>query len=303
MTALLLVLVCLIGMATPVQTAVNAQLQTRLDSSLAASFVSFVIGTLVLLALNIASLSSIVAGMSDIPWYAWMGGVFGFAALTSFIILFPRIGGIQTVLLPILGQIAMSMVIDTTGIFGAEVKAMSPMRLAGTLVVVAGAVMVVLRKGESGGEKHGSRLFWQALGIIAGALLAAQSAVNGTLGVCLHSPVQAAFVSFFISTVILLALVLAIKTDRRSLRKLFPLRGPLWIWIGGAIGVVIVIGYAAFAPILGIGLLSVVSILGQLGASVMIDRFGLIRARKIDVSAVQYLGILVVLAGVILIYL
>ena len=43
--------------------------------------------------------------------------------------------------------------------------------------------------------------------------------------------------------------------------------------------------------------------LGQLGASVMIDRFGLIRARKIDVSAVQYLGILVVLAGVILIYL
>ena len=83
---------------------------------------------------------------------------------------------------------------------------------------------------------------------------------------------------------------------------MFPIKGPLWIWIGGLLGLAIVIGYAAFAPILGIGLLSVVSILGQLGASILIDRFGFFKARKVHVSLTQYLGIAVVLAGVVLIY-
>ncbi|MBR5955316.1 MAG: hypothetical protein IK022_02090 [Bacteroidales bacterium] len=35
---------------------------------------------------------------------------------------------------------------------------------------------------------------------------------------------------------------------------MFPIKGPLWIWIGGLSGLATVIGYAAFAPILGIGL-------------------------------------------------
>lgn len=302
MTILFLLLVCIIGMCTPAQTAINAQLQIRLNSAFAATMVAFLIGTIVLFLINIPVLGSMVTGLAGIPWYAWLGGVFGFAALTSFVILFPKIGSIQTVLLPILGQIAMSMIIDSTGLFGAEVKPMNPMRIAGTLVAVAGVFMVVLKKGEKSDMHHGHRILWQALGVVAGAMLAAQSAVNGTLGVSLNSPVQAAFISSLISTVILFLLILSIRNERRCLAGMFPIKGPLWIWIGGLLGLAIVIGYAAFAPILGIGLLSVVSILGQLGASILIDRFGFFKARKVHVSLTQYLGIAVVLAGVVLIY-
>ena len=52
MTILFLLLVCIIGMCTPAQTAINAQLQIRLNSAFAATMVAFLIGTIVGLLLD-----------------------------------------------------------------------------------------------------------------------------------------------------------------------------------------------------------------------------------------------------------
>ena len=303
MTLLFLLLVALVGLSLPVQTAVNARLQHFLGSPLSASFVSFVVGTLVVWLVAVPDLSQGVSGWSSVPWYAWTGGVCVLIGVTLYIVLFPWLGGIQTVLLPILGQIVMSMLIDTFGWFGMEAKPLGLARLLGAVVALAGVCLAVLRK-ESGPEGHKERLLpWQLLGILAGALIAAQSAANGTLGGCLRSPILASAISFTLSTLLLCALVFPRREERACLKRVFSVSRPWWTWTGGVIGVFIVVGFSAAAPVLGVGLMTVVSILGQLVSSVAIDRYGLLGAKKIAISWQKLVGILVVFAGALLIYL
>ena len=304
MTALFVILTAIIGLSMPVQTAVNSRQERFLGSSLVSTLVCFIVGTVLVLILAAFSIGSFSAGgLSTIPWHAWTGGVSGMLCVWLFIIVFPRLGGIQTVLLPMLGQIATSMLIDTFGLFGMERTPLSATRLIGALVVVAGVLLAVLKKDEGQGKKGLELLPWQLLGIIAGALIAAQSAANGALGVHLGSPILASAVSFTVSTVLLVAMVAFSPTDRAALGNVFTVKRPWWTWMGGVIGVLIVAGFAASAPVLGVGLMSVVSILGQLAMSVLIDKFGLFGSEKRKVTTLKYIGILTVLAGAVIVHL
>lgn len=304
MTLLFLLLTALVGLSLPVQTAVNARLQHFLGSPLSASFVSFAVGTLVVWLVALPGWPQGPLALSGIPWYAWTGGITGLIGVTLYIVLFPRLGGIQTVLLPILGQIVMSMLIDSFGWFGLDPKPISAARLSGGLIALAGVCLAVLKKESVQGEAHKKGLLpWQLLGILTGALIAAQSAANGTLGNHLNSPILASAVSFTLSTLLLCLLVLPKREERGCLGRVFTVRRPWWTWLGGVIGVFIVVGFSAAAPVLGVGLMTVVSILGQLVSSVAIDGLGLLGAQKRPVTRQQILGILVVFAGAILIYL
>lgn len=303
MALLFLLLTALVGLSLPVQTAVNARLQHFLGSPLSASFVSFAVGTLVVWLVALPGWPQGPLALQGIPWYAWTGGITGLVGVTLYIVLFPRLGGIQTVLLPILGQIVMSMLIDSFGWFGMEPKPVSAARLGGGLIALAGVCLAVLKKESSQGPRKKGLLPWQLLGILTGALIAAQSAANGTLGNCLHSPILASAVSFTLSTLLLCLLVLPKRAERSCLGRVFSVRRPWWTWMGGVIGVFIVVGFSAAAPVLGVGLMTVVSILGQLVSSVAIDGLGLLGAQKRPVTRQQILGILVVFAGAILIYL
>ena len=51
------------------------------------------------------------------PLWIWFGGLLGVVALTGNILLFPHLGAVQTVVLPIAGQIMMGVVIDHFGFF------------------------------------------------------------------------------------------------------------------------------------------------------------------------------------------
>ncbi|MBR1871996.1 MAG: DMT family transporter [Bacteroidales bacterium] len=295
----LLLAVLVVGALTPVQTAVNSRLQHGLGSPLAASLVSFTVGTAVTALVCLFAVDSF--RLVSAPWYAWTGGIFGVIGVTLFIVLFPRIGGIQTVLLPILGQIVAGMLTDSLGLFGTVPIALSVTRIAGALVAMAGVFMVVLKpSGDKGASLD--RLPWWLLGFLAGAFIAFQSAANGTLGHSLGSPFLASLVSFVFSTLILCLLVLFSREDRSAAGRIFKVKVPWWAWTGGLIGSCIVIGYTVAAPVLGVGFMSVVSILGQLAASTAIDRFGLLCASKVKVTPLQYAGIATVLAGSILIY-
>ncbi len=77
------------------------------QSPFLASLFSFAIGTLFL------ALIAIFQGVpllitSDVfartPWWTYLGGLLGMLGLTANILLFPILGSVQTVILPILGQ-------------------------------------------------------------------------------------------------------------------------------------------------------------------------------------------------------
>ncbi|WP_314688465.1 DMT family transporter [uncultured Bifidobacterium sp.] len=135
-----------IGAGLPMQTAINSRLRAALGSPMRSSLASFAVGTVALMAVLLLTGEGFGLSrglLTSQPWWVWIGGVLGVAFLTGNIVLFPHLGGVRTVILPILGQILMGDVIDVLGLFGLPVRALTWRLVAGTVLAAAGMVMAV----------------------------------------------------------------------------------------------------------------------------------------------------------------
>ena len=296
-------LIFLSGLGNPVQTAVNGRLRSLIGSPIVASTVSFTVGLLALCILTLLTQGTLLvpSGIAvEVPWWAWLGGVMGVIGLTGNIVLFPKLGSVQTVLMPTLGQILMSMLIDTFGWFGTTPIPFGWNRTVGVLLVLCGLFAYMRGKASTG--KSGSKgLLWPLAGILLGTTFAIQPAMNGKLAVALASSIHAAFISFIGSTVILYAIVLVVRSFRRGLSTVFAEKRPWWIWTGGLIGAFYITMFAWFTPLLGVGIVSLLGILGMLTMSVIIDAKGLLGAKPTHIGRSQYLGLLLILTGLVVI--
>ncbi|GKT03701.1 DMT family transporter [Furfurilactobacillus entadae] len=300
-----------IGIALPMETAINSRLQGVLKSPYFASFMSFFMGTILLtILLRITGHSLIIAPhfIASQPWWIWLGGVLAVVYLTGNILLFPKLGGIQTVLMPILGEILMGLLIDGFGWFASTRYPITWLRLVGALLMISGIVCAVVlpdrsRKStyqRSADHPNRGRGAWQLLGIVFGGFAACQTAVNGHLGYLLHSPIQGAYVSFLIGTVLLLITVL-IQNHGLRLPVGAISRHPWWIWFGGFIGALFVLGNVYLVPIIGTGLTVVIVLFGQIIGGLVVDQFGLFGAKRNPIVFLQIVGLLIMIVGVLLI--
>ncbi|EEW50107.1 hypothetical protein HMPREF0290_1341 [Corynebacterium efficiens YS-314] len=228
--------------------------------------------------------------------------------LTGNILLFPQVGSVQTVILPITGQVITGLLIDTFGLLRAPQIPLGWARVLGAFLVLVGAaaaVGVIRARGRdrservSTGQSPGVWL-WRGLGLLMGACAAMQVSVNGQLGVVLGAPVEAALVSFTVGTLTLLVLLVATRTPWRGV-EVVGRSNPWWMWIGGLLGATIVYATAALGPILGTGMTVVSMLLGMLAGSLLIDTLGLLGATRRKVAWTQVLGLLVIIIGVVLI--
>ncbi|MER0069167.1 DMT family transporter [Corynebacterium sp. KPL3806] len=143
---MLVIAAMLVGAIVPAQTAINTRLRESVGSPIAAGFFSFIIGFAVS-----AILALIVTGdaIPDLalaaaqPWWVWLGGFMGVAFIVGNILLFPRIGSVETVILPILGQVTMGLIYDLTGLFESPLVPVGPLRILGALIVVGGIALVL----------------------------------------------------------------------------------------------------------------------------------------------------------------
>ena len=295
-----LLLIFLLGVMTPIQTAANSRLRQSVVSPFVASLVSFTVGTLYLSVATLLQDSPFDVGaetFGNLPWWAWLGGVCGLYGLTVNIIIFPKLGSVQTALMPMLGQMGMGMLIDHFGWFHSAVYPLTMLRVAALAAILVGVCMVVMKKSEQGRMKN--LLPWQMVGVSGGMVFAMQPPMNSLLSAELSSAISAAFISFLSATVVLLTAVLVRKNDRSHLPQVFSTDRPWWSWLGGIIGGTFVTGFAFFASRVGIGLLLITSICGLLTCSLVIDKYGLLGAEKKPVGVVQYIGLLCVVAGII----
>jgi bacterial/archaeal transporter family-2 protein len=134
------------GISFVFQQAVNADLRTELGSAWWAGFVSYLGGTIVMLAVALllrepATWSSAV---SQGRWLSWTGGVFGAIYIAISIFLLPRFGAATVISLIVAGQMLGSLAFDQFGLFGLQVHAISPLRALGAACLVAGVVLVRL---------------------------------------------------------------------------------------------------------------------------------------------------------------
>ena len=131
-----------------------------------------------------------------------------------------------------------------------------------------------------------------------GGLIALQAPVNSVLGRSIGT-FQAAFVSFAIGTLVLLVIA---ALARGGLGQIGEGRGMAWYYLtGGVLGAAYVTSVLVTVRSLGAGGVTAATIAGQLTASVVLDRAGVLGLPEKAVTVPRILGVLMLAAGVFLI--
>ena len=110
-----------------------------------ASLLSFSVGLICLLALNLMTNPSAVVNLKPgivTPWYIWLGGFLG-AIFVGYITWVNQQQGVAlTFALVVSGQIFCSLVIDHFGLFGSAISTMSPQKVLGAALIIIGIILI-----------------------------------------------------------------------------------------------------------------------------------------------------------------
>ena len=131
------------GAATALQAPTNAKMMGAVGSPVNAAFVSFAVGTAALgvLAVMLQARPDMAAARA-LPWYAWVGGLYGAIFVVAAAWGVPRLGVATTIILMVAGQLLLSLVLDHFGAMGMPKHPVSLGRVAGIGLVIAGVLMV-----------------------------------------------------------------------------------------------------------------------------------------------------------------
>ena len=141
-------------------------------------------------------------------------------------------------------------------------------------------------------------LFLLPLTMGIGIAMTFQTAINTQLREYLHSPLQAALLSFLVGTLLLAILVIVQAEQRPTLSSLAVI--PWYLWLGGCLGVYAISMSIYTAPKLGFLTLSGLIIFGQIAMSMIVDQCGLLGTDKTPVNWQRLLGGVVIFIGVLL---
>lgn len=138
-----ILLVFIAGGFVALQAPTNSILARAGGSPVLAALISFTVGTAALLLVWLMSGNrpgpSAFAGL---PWYAWIGGLYGavFVAVAAYAA--PRIGVASLITIGIAGQITIALLLDHMGALGLTREPINLGRVAGAVLVLAGVVLV-----------------------------------------------------------------------------------------------------------------------------------------------------------------
>ena len=142
--SLYLLLALTAGVGLAFQAVINTRLSTDLGSALWASFVQVFVG-LSFLAVCLAIAREPMptfAGTGRLPWWAWTGGALGAAYVLSVIVTTRPLGVTLMVASVVVGQSVAALLIDHYGWLGVETHRLSPMRVAGVVLLFIGVLLI-----------------------------------------------------------------------------------------------------------------------------------------------------------------
>jgi transporter family-2 protein len=138
-----LALAVIAGFFMAVQAPTNAILGKASGSPVIAAFISFLVGTIALGAALTAGPGRLFAPeLRSVPWYAWIGGLYGafFVAIAAFGA--PKIGVGPLLTAAIAGQLIGAILLDHFGLLGLSRQPVSAEKLFGVALVLVGAWLV-----------------------------------------------------------------------------------------------------------------------------------------------------------------
>ncbi|ANZ35646.1 hypothetical protein BBK82_05700 [Lentzea guizhouensis] len=314
----LLAAALLVGCLLAVQASVNLQLNKAVGTPYGASTLQLSVATALLAVLAVAAGTIGAAGLvPDVePWHL-LGGLASPLYITSGILLFPRLGALAAVGLFVTGQMFASLALDLFGLVGVPQQPLTLGITVGAIAVLAGITVII--RGQLTAQKTAvpapagggtavatkaagtsvKQAGWIVLGIVAGAVLPVQGAVNAKLRADLEAPITVAVISFVVATTaIAVVLVVMRALNRTPAPKLAPLTTmPWWGWLGGACAAAYVTATFMLIPEIGAATTVALTVTGQQLASALIDSRGLFRMPRRPFTPVRIAGLALLVVG------
>lgn len=132
------------GALLPIQASINGRLRPFVGGPIPATLVSVAVSTSAMIVLVIASRTTVPpsAKWSGSPWWVWTGGLLGVVFVLVSLGLVNRLGAAFLFALVVVGQMLASLAIDHFGLFGVSEHAVSPLRVVGVALLLAGVVLI-----------------------------------------------------------------------------------------------------------------------------------------------------------------
>lgn len=145
MTYLYILLALLAGAVVTIQVGVNNSLRAGIGSPLIAALISFVVGSACLLTYTLAVRAPwpSAATLAGLPSWSWLGGALGAFYVATSILVAPKLGAANLIGITVAAQLLTSLVLDHYGAIGFAQYDINLWRIAGALLMVAGAVLIL----------------------------------------------------------------------------------------------------------------------------------------------------------------
>lgn len=131
--------------------------------------------------------------------------------------------------------------------------------------------------------------------VLAGVIIAAQGPIYARISEGLGSPLQTTLLAFTTATLVLVVIMLVSRAAWPRLEAIRAL--PMWVWVGGVLGICVVVLSILAVPRLGVAGYVAMAILGQLAASLVFDRWGVFGLAERAIGWQGMLGASLIAAG------
>ncbi|MCP2182625.1 DMT family transporter [Prauserella alba] len=289
------------GLGMSLQSRINGQLGAELgDSALAAVF-SFGGGLLLLLGwlavsrpMRTGTRAAVAALRSGRlrPWH-FLGGIAGGTYVLGQSLTVSLIGVALFTVGVVAGQTVSGLFVDRLGLGPSGKEPTTVLRVAGALMTVAAVAGAVA--GDVAGEAGAGRIALLILPFAAGAGMAVQQAFNGHVGAAAGSSLTAALVNFTTGTV-MLVLAWLVSLALHGLPEGLP--GNPVLYLGGLVGIVFIAVASFVVSWIGVLLLGLSTVAGQLVGSMLLDAFLPAGGNGLTTSTVVACGVALLAIGV-----
>lgn len=283
------------GVLVATQHRLNGELGQRLDDGFTAALISFGSGWLLLMALLAASprgqqgirtlMAEVRAGRVA-PWLL-LGGLGGGLLVLSQGLVAGILGVAIFTIATVTGQTISGMLADATGFAGVRRSAVTPQRLIGAVLTLAAVVVAVAPR--LGTDVPVAAII---LPLIAGIAIGLQQAVNGRVRTVSGSALAATTLNFAVGTAAL-AVVTVVHLAVTGLPEEPPTN--LWLYLGGAVGAVFIAIQVVTVTRIGVLLLGLSLVAGQLAGALLYD---LIAPIGVPTTGTTALAVVLTLLGV-----
>jgi transporter family-2 protein len=142
-----------------------------------------------------------------------------------------------------------------------------------------------------------NKTFWIIMTFASGAVLPFQAGINARLGKAAASPVHASMLSFFVGAA---ALIFYLIVTKQTVSWVGVKAAPAYSWLGGLLGAFYVTVIILSFPKLGPGLTFGLVVAGQMLISLLLEHFNILVSQPQPVNLPRLLGMVMVVAGVII---